>query len=223
VPHPPRFSWRRVGGHAPIPALPPSCSKLDWMTISSKVSSRGPAPLRRFNLPVPAVSLLLLLLFAPALRPQAPVSPPATPASIESNRKALNTIFQDYWEDRLKNDPEFASTIGDKRYNDQIDDYSVRAVNAKLEREQALLMRLAAIDPAGLTNREKTSRELLLRLFAEGRGGRGLQGVGDARDPAAAASRPPTPASSPSSASPPSRTTTTGSPACTPSPKPSTR
>ena len=123
--------------------------------------------MRRFNLPVPAVSLLLLLLFAPALRPQAPVSPPATPASIESNRKALNTIFQDYWEDRLKNDPEFASTIGDKRYNDQIDDYSVRAVNAKLEREQALLMRLAAIDPAGLTNREKTSRELLLRLFAE--------------------------------------------------------
>ena len=124
--------------------------------------------MRRFNLPVPAVSLLLLLLFAPALRPQAPVSPPATPASIESNRKALNTIFKDYWEDRLKNDPEFASTIGDKRYNDQIDDYSVRAVNAKLEREQALLMRLAAIDPAGLTNREKTSRELLLRLFAEG-------------------------------------------------------
>ena len=123
--------------------------------------------MRRFNLPVPAVSLLLLLLFAPALRPQAPVSPPATPASIESNRKALNTIFKDYWEDRLKNDPEFASTIGDKRYNDQIDDYSVRAVNAKLEREQALLMRLAAIDPAGLTNREKTSRELLLRLFAE--------------------------------------------------------
>ncbi len=124
--------------------------------------------MRRFNLPVPAVSLLLLLLSAHALRPQAPVSPPATSASIESNRKALNTIFKDYWEDRLKNDPEFASAIGDKRYNDQIDDYSVRAVNAKLEREQALLMRLAAIDPAGLTNKDKTSRDLLLRLFAEG-------------------------------------------------------
>jgi uncharacterized protein (DUF885 family) len=113
-------------------------------------------------LPIPAISLLLLLLSAPALRPQA-----ATPASIESNRKALNTIFHDYWEDRLKNDPEFASTIGDKRYNDQIDDYSVKAFNLKLEREQAFLMRVAAIDPAGLTDQEKTSRDLLLRQFAD--------------------------------------------------------
>jgi uncharacterized protein (DUF885 family) len=115
------------------------------------------------RLPIPAISLLLLLISAPALCPQAQ----APTASIDSNRKALNTIFHDYWEDRLKNDPEFASTIGDKRYNDQIDDYSVRAVNAKLEREQTLLMRLAAIDPAGLTDQEKTSRDLLLRRFAE--------------------------------------------------------
>jgi uncharacterized protein (DUF885 family) len=107
------------------------------------------------------------LLFAPALRPQAPVSPPATPASIESNRKALNTIFQDYWEDNLKHDPEFASTLGDKRYNDQISDYSVRAINDRLAREQGFLMRLAAIDPAGLTDQEKISRDLLLRHFAE--------------------------------------------------------
>jgi uncharacterized protein (DUF885 family) len=111
---------------------------------------------------IPAISLLLLLLSAPALRPQAPNA-----ASIESNRKALNGIFHDYWEDRLKNDPEFASTIGDKRYNDQLNDYSVRAVNAKLEREQTFLMRLAAIDPAGMTGQESTSRDLLLRLFAE--------------------------------------------------------
>jgi uncharacterized protein (DUF885 family) len=115
------------------------------------------------RLPILAISLLLLLISAPALCPQAP----APTASIDSNRKALNTIFHDYWEDRLKNDPEFASTIGDKRYNGQIDDYSVHAVNAKLEREQALLMRLAAIDPAGLTGQEKTSRDLLLRRFAE--------------------------------------------------------
>jgi uncharacterized protein (DUF885 family) len=112
---------------------------------------------------IPAISLLLLLIPAPALHPQAP----AQAASIDSNRKALNTIFHDYWEDCLKNEPEFASTIGDKRYNDQIDDYSVKAFNQKLEREQAFLMRLAAIDPAGLSDQEKTSRDLLLRLFAE--------------------------------------------------------
>jgi uncharacterized protein (DUF885 family) len=99
----------------------------------------------------------------PALRAQAP----AAPASVEANRKALNALFEDYWQDNLKHSPEFASTLGDKRYNDQISDYSVKAVNDRLAREQNFLLRLAAIDPAGLTDQEKTSRDLLLRQFAE--------------------------------------------------------
>ena len=119
--------------------------------------------LKSFKLPAIIISVLLLLAVAPAAQSQAP----ATPASIQANRKALNAIFTDYWEDKLKHEPETASELGDKRYNDQIADYSVKAVNAKLEREQGFLMRLAAIDAAGLTDQEKTSRELLLRLFAE--------------------------------------------------------
>ena len=91
----------------------------------------------------------------------------ASPAAVEQNRKALNALFQEVWEDNLKHDPEFASVIGDLRYNDQISDYSVKAVNASLEREEGFLMRLAAIDPAGLSEQEKISRELLLRRFTE--------------------------------------------------------
>jgi uncharacterized protein (DUF885 family) len=102
----------------------------------------------------------------PALRPQAPSAPPVPAAAVEANRKALNALFQDYWEDRLKHDPEFASTLGDKRYNDQISDYSVKAVNERLAREQAFLLRLAAIDPNGLNAQEKISQDLLLRRFA---------------------------------------------------------
>jgi uncharacterized protein (DUF885 family) len=108
-----------------------------------------------------------LLALIPALRAQAPSNPPAAPASVEQNRKALNAVFDDYWQDNLKHNPEFASTLGDKRYNDQVSDYSERAVNDSLAREQNFLLRLAAIDPAGLTDQEKTSRELLLRKFAE--------------------------------------------------------
>jgi uncharacterized protein (DUF885 family) len=121
--------------------------------------------LRRF--PFPALVIAASLLIAPALTAQSPVSPPATPASIDANRKALNTLFDEYWQDRLKHDPEFASTLGDKRYNDQIDDYSVKAVNDKLAREENYLMQLAAIDTTGLTDEERTSRDLLLRRFAE--------------------------------------------------------
>ena len=111
-----------------------------------------------------SVSVLLLAVSPSAMRAQAI---PAQAPSVEANRKALNTIFADYWEDKLKHDPEFASTLGDKRYNDQISDYSVKEVNDALAREQNFLMRLAAIDSAGLSDEEKTSRDLLLRDLAQ--------------------------------------------------------
>jgi uncharacterized protein (DUF885 family) len=120
-----------------------------------------------------AISSLLLFSLAPALRAQAPAAgQPAAPASLptaslEDRRKALNDLFHDYWEDRLKHDPEFASTIGDLRYNDQISDYSVAAINDALAREQRFLLRLAAIDPTGFTDQEKASQELLIREFEE--------------------------------------------------------
>jgi uncharacterized protein (DUF885 family) len=91
----------------------------------------------------------------------------AQPATVEGNRKALNEIFAEYWQARLERDPEFASELGDKRYNDRVSDYSVKAENAWLEREENLLMQLAAIDTTGLTDQEKISRELLLRRFTD--------------------------------------------------------
>ena len=118
--------------------------------------------MKRFAPLALSVSALLLLLPVPFAHPQAPAAP-ASRISIQANRKALNAIFTDYWEDKLKHEPETASELGDKRYNDQIADYSVKAFNEKLEREQGFLMRLAAIDPAGLTDQEKISRDLLLR------------------------------------------------------------
>lgn len=110
-------------------------------------------------------STALVLQMPAAMHAQASAPPAAS--QVDANRKELNQIFKDYWEDNLKHDPEFASTLGDKRYNDQISDYSVKAYNAGLEREQTLMMRLGAVDVAGLTDQEKISRELLLREFAE--------------------------------------------------------
>jgi uncharacterized protein (DUF885 family) len=105
--------------------------------------------------------------FAPALPAQAPAAPATQPASVEASRKALNDLFEEYWQAEMEHSPEYASMLGDKRYNDRIDDYSVKAENAWLAREESFLMRLATIDPAGLTDQEKISRELLLRDFAD--------------------------------------------------------
>ncbi|MGA2886972.1 MAG: DUF885 domain-containing protein [Terracidiphilus sp.] len=123
--------------------------------------------MRRFLLSSLAIAASLLLACVPALQAQAPTNHQAQPASIEANRKALTTLFDDYWQANLEHSPEFASTIGDDRYNDRITDYSVRAENQWLAREQTYLMRLAAIDTSGLSDQEKISRELLLRQFAE--------------------------------------------------------
>jgi uncharacterized protein (DUF885 family) len=88
-------------------------------------------------------------------------------APIDDRRKALNDLFHEYWEANLEHSPEFASTIGDNRYNDKISDASVRAFNNWLATEQNFLMRLAAIDPTGLNDQEKTSRDLLLHDLAD--------------------------------------------------------
>ena len=127
--------------------------------------------MRKSALQVLAASAFLLLAVVPALRAQklaAAAAPSASaPASLEDRRKALDALFHSYWEDVMLHDPEFASVIGDKRYNDQISDYSVKAVNEELEREQNVMLQLAAIDPAGFTDQEKTSRDLLLGKLAE--------------------------------------------------------
>ncbi|MGA8041778.1 MAG: DUF885 domain-containing protein [Terracidiphilus sp.] len=109
------------------------------------------------------LSTLLAFTFAssaPALLAQAP---PLAP--LADRQAALHSFFKDYWDAYLQHSPEFASTIGDTRFNDQITDYSVQAVNDWLAVEQNDLIRLAAIDPTGFTEQEKTSRELLLRDF----------------------------------------------------------
>jgi len=116
--------------------------------------------LKTFRLPALALSAALLLLLSPSLRAQ-------SPAPLEDRRKALNAVFEEYWQASLERSPEFASTLGDKRYNDRISNYSVKAENEWLSREQTYLLRLAAIDPDGLTDQEKISRELLLRQFAD--------------------------------------------------------
>jgi uncharacterized protein (DUF885 family) len=86
---------------------------------------------------------------------------------LDNRVKTLNTVFSDYWEDFLKHNPEFASTIGDNRYNDQLSDYSVQAYNDSLARGRAFLTRLAEIDTTGMSPQEQLSKDLLVRQLIE--------------------------------------------------------
>jgi uncharacterized protein (DUF885 family) len=124
--------------------------------------AQGFFPLKRLS-----ALLLAALLVAPACISAQLATSAAVQTTPEDRAKALHALFHDYWEASLKNQPEFASMIGDKRYNDQVSDYSVKAINDWLAAEQEFLMKLAAIDPTGLSDQDKVSRDLLLRDLAE--------------------------------------------------------
>jgi uncharacterized protein (DUF885 family) len=123
--------------------------------------------LRHFVRFVFAASAFFFLVLGPALRAQATAAASSAQTSVDDRRKALNDLFHEYWEALMAHDPEFASSIGDSRFDDKVSDNSVRAYNDWLAREQNWMLQLAAIDPAGLTDQEKLSRELLLRDFTD--------------------------------------------------------
>jgi uncharacterized protein (DUF885 family) len=89
------------------------------------------------------------------------------PDPLPVREKTLNTIFSDYWEDWLQHNPEFASSIGDKRYNDQLSDYSVQAYNESLARGRVFLNRLGQVDTTGMSAQEQLSKDVLVRQLVE--------------------------------------------------------
>jgi uncharacterized protein (DUF885 family) len=115
-----------------------------------------------------AMLVSILALTAPtafgAARPQLTAS---APTSAAARADALNALFAQVWEDRLKRDPEFASSLGDKRYDDQLSDDSVAAYNAELARGRGYIEKLSLIDPTGLPDQLQLSRDLLLRQLIE--------------------------------------------------------
>ena len=121
--------------------------------------------MKTFARPVALAALLLSAL--PLLPAQSLSAAPVKPATVEERHKTLDVLFHNYWEVVLKTSPEFASELGDKRWNAQITDYSVKALNDRLARESDLLLKLASIDPAGLSDQDRVSRELLTRSLAD--------------------------------------------------------
>ncbi len=91
--------------------------------------------------------------------------------SVSARSAALTALFRQIWEDRLKTHPEFASSLGDRRYNDQLTDLSPAAINRELSRHRVFLTRLLTIDTSGLSDQEKLSSELMQRELIEDEGG----------------------------------------------------
>src|SRR5215469_18950845 len=100
--------------------------------------------------------LAIALCFLFALR--AGASPNA--GDVDAGRKQLNDLIAEYWEYNLKQNPVFASIIGDKRYNDQLGSESEKTILQDQARKKAFLKRFEAIDTTGFPRQDKLNREL---------------------------------------------------------------
>jgi uncharacterized protein (DUF885 family) len=108
-----------------------------------------------------SVTLILTTFAAAALASDAP-----TP-NLESRRKALNDLLAEQWEYTLSTNPEFASILGDKRWNDKSSDNSAAAVRKDLEKQAEFLKRFEAVDTAGFPEQERLNKTLMVRNLKE--------------------------------------------------------
>ena len=86
-----------------------------------------------------------------------------SPSTLDSRRKALNDLLAEQWEYRLRTSPLFASFLGDKRWNDQMDDLSQQAIDKDLTETQKFLFRFEAIDTSGFPEQEALNKALMVR------------------------------------------------------------
>src|SRR3984957_201331 len=85
------------------------------------------------------------------------------PADLEPRRKNLNDLLHERWEYTMRTSPIYASTLGDKRYNDKLDDFSQKAIDDDLLQTRSFLDRFEAIDTSGFPEQEKLNKELMVR------------------------------------------------------------
>jgi len=104
--------------------------------------------------------LLMLLLLMPLL--PAAAAAPAT-ADLAARRQTLNDLLAEQWEYSLRTNPEFASILGDKRYNDQLSDVSLKAILDDLEMTRKFLARFEAVDTTGFPEQEALNKTLMVR------------------------------------------------------------
>jgi len=84
-------------------------------------------------------------------------------ASVQIRLAAQNALFEESWQMQLKLSPLLATNVGDYRYNDQLGDNSLAAIQSRHQLDQTYLARITAISPEGFTDQDRLSHDLFLR------------------------------------------------------------
>ena len=86
---------------------------------------------------------------------------------LDARRNQLKKLLADEWEYQLRESPEFASIIGDYRYNDRWSDLSLAHVSQRRSDLQDWLARFEALDTTGFPEHEQLNKLLMVRTLRE--------------------------------------------------------
>jgi uncharacterized protein (DUF885 family) len=95
-------------------------------------------------------------------------STPAQSAKSATERVATqNALFEEQYESDLRFLPERATSYGDYRYNDKLDDYSLDGVMRRHKADEEFLQRLQAVSTDGFSDQDQLSHDVLARLLQQ--------------------------------------------------------
>jgi uncharacterized protein (DUF885 family) len=109
---------------------------------------------------------ILTLLLAPCLYAPSSLIAAQTP-SVDVRIVTQNALFEEIYQNELKNSPERATAYGDYRYNDQLTDRSLAATSRRHSDDVANLERLTAISTTGFPEQDILSHDLLTRVLQQ--------------------------------------------------------
>src|SRR3954463_7843243 len=127
------------------------------------MSPHHPRPMRRELSLIPVAALLAGCSRQVIVK----TAPPQPVGSMQLRVDALHRLLDEQWEYSLRTSPEFASILGDKRYNDRLGDYSQAAVDRDLQASKDFLARFQAVDTTGFPEQEALNAALMLRNLRE--------------------------------------------------------
>ncbi|HEX3122627.1 MAG TPA: DUF885 family protein [Rhodanobacteraceae bacterium] len=92
----------------------------------------------------------------------------AAAGDVPARVKALNALLAEQWEYQLKESPEFATILGDYRYNDRFSDLSLAHAQKQKKDAQAFIARFEAIDTTGFDEQDRLNQQLMVRQLKDG-------------------------------------------------------
>jgi uncharacterized protein (DUF885 family) len=92
---------------------------------------------------------------------------PTAQTDVATRVQALNALLAEQWQHALQNSPEFATILGDLRYNDRWSDLSLAHAAAERKVTAELLKRFEAIDTRGFSDSDKLNQQLMVRQLKD--------------------------------------------------------